>query len=179
VLAGTRVLVATGGSGLAPLGAAVSETCARLGADVASLTVDPAGEQPAVDAAPALLVWDGDGAFTAAAAAGPEPSVAAVHAALDGAWLAVRPAGAAMAAAGAGGKVVLVAPRPGGPHAEAARAGLENLARTLGIEWARFQVRTVAILPGTDTAPGVVADLAAYVASPAGDYFSGCALTLS
>jgi NAD(P)-dependent dehydrogenase (short-subunit alcohol dehydrogenase family) len=73
---------------------------------------------------------------------------------------------------------VLLAPRPGTAEAEAARAGLENLARTLSVEWARFQVRPVAILPGDATSPAEVAELAAFLASPAGAYYSGCAFTL-
>jgi citronellol/citronellal dehydrogenase len=77
-----------------------------------------------------------------------------------------------------GGLVVLLAPPPGGAEASAARAGLENLARTLSIEWARFGVRPVAVLPGPATTPGEVAELVAYLASPAGAYYSGCAFTL-
>ena len=47
--------------------------------------------------------------------------------------------------------IVLIAPPPGDPHHAAARAGLENLARTLSIEWARHRIRPVAILPGART----------------------------
>ena len=46
------------------------------------------------------------------------------------------------------GLIVLIAPPPGDAHHAAARAGLENLARTLSIEWARHGIRPVAILPG-------------------------------
>ena len=77
------------------------------------------------------------------------------------------------------GRIVFVAPAPSaGEHAEAARAGLENLARTLSIEWARRRVTAVAIAPGDRTAAGEVAALIAYLASPAGAYFSGCLLDL-
>ena len=41
-----------------------------------------------------------------------------------------------------------------------------------------LNVRTVAILPGADTDPDEVAQLVAYLASPAGDYFSGCKIEL-
>ncbi|HEY3959764.1 MAG TPA: hypothetical protein VGL68_04550 [Solirubrobacteraceae bacterium] len=79
-----------------------------------------------------------------------------------------------------GGRVVYLAPPPNtGPHAEAARAGLENLARTLSIEWARHAITLVAIAPGEATAAGEVAALCAYLASPAGAYFSGCLLDLT
>lgn len=79
-----------------------------------------------------------------------------------------------------GGRIVYIAPpADAGEHADAARAGLENLARTLSIEWARHAVTTVAIAPRGDArAAGEVAALAAYLASAAGAYFSGCLLDL-
>jgi NAD(P)-dependent dehydrogenase (short-subunit alcohol dehydrogenase family) len=78
-----------------------------------------------------------------------------------------------------GGRIVYIAPAPdAGAHAEAARAGLENLARTLSIEWARYGITPLTIAPGTDTSAGEVAALTAYLASPAGAYFSGCLLDL-
>ncbi len=85
-----------------------------------------------------------------------------------------------------GGRIVYIAPPvDAGEHADAARAGLENLARTLSIEWARHAITAVAIAPGgvgptrsaADIA-GEVAALSAYLASPAGAYFSGCLLDL-
>lgn len=122
------------------------------------------------------MVWDGAGAF---AALGEPASVASARAALDGAWLAARSvANAAMIPDARGGKIVLLAPPPGGAHAEAARAGLENLARVTSIEWARFQIKIVAIHPGADTTPDEVAELVAYLASPAGDFASGCLFAL-
>ena len=103
--------------------------------------------------------------------------------ALDGAWNAVR-AVATQAwleerGQGAGGRVVLVAPRAdAGEHAVAAAAGLENLARTLAVEWARFGVRATAIAPGPRTADDEVAALVAFLASAGGAYFSGCRFDL-
>jgi NAD(P)-dependent dehydrogenase (short-subunit alcohol dehydrogenase family) len=77
------------------------------------------------------------------------------------------------------GRILYLAPSPdAGVHAPAACAGLENLARTLSIEWARRQVTAVAIAPGERTAAGELAALCAYLASPAGSYFSGCLLDL-
>ena len=93
---------------------------------------------------------------------------------------------------------------PGMAHSSAARAAVENLTRVLSIEWARFGIRLVAVAPGpmaTETMrtkyPQAVVDsaawtvplgrlgteeefawLVAYLASPAGDYFSGTVLTL-
>ena len=85
-----------------------------------------------------------------------------VRAALDDAWDAIRahalPPGPAL--------IVLIAPPPGDPHHEAARAGLENLARTLSIEWARHGIRPVAILPARATRARELAELVAFLASP-------------
>jgi NAD(P)-dependent dehydrogenase (short-subunit alcohol dehydrogenase family) len=149
VLEGVRVRVA----GAGPLGEAVLARFEALGAS------------PAADDPGALVV---DAAALFAAASG----IDAVRAALDGAWEAIQPAAV-------GAKLILLlAPPPGDAHAEAARAGLENLARTLSIEWARLGIRPVAIHPGTTTPPGEVAELAAFLASPAGAYYSGCRFDL-
>jgi NAD(P)-dependent dehydrogenase (short-subunit alcohol dehydrogenase family) len=76
---------------------------------------------------------------------------------------------------GGTGKVLLIAPRAGGgSFVPAARAALENLARTLSVEWARYAVTTVAIAPGIKTSDRDVAELACFLVSPAGEYFSGC-----
>jgi NAD(P)-dependent dehydrogenase (short-subunit alcohol dehydrogenase family) len=95
------------------------------------------------------------------------------RAVLDSTWDIVQPAGVAMIEAG-GGQIVLIAP----PGDEASRSGLETMARTLSIEWARHAIRPVAILPGTATSPAEVAELVAYLASEAGAYYAGCAFTL-
>ena len=80
------------------------------------------------------------------------------------------------------GRVVYLAPAPdrvgGGGYIEATVAGLENLARTLSIEWAHHTVTTVAIAPASDTGAGELATLCGYLASSAGAYFSGCLLDL-
>jgi hypothetical protein len=173
VLDGVRIVLASAAGG--PLGVAVAERAAALGATVEPLAVDPVGEEPAGVERADVLVWDGDGALACAS------GVDGVRAALDGAWLAIRPVAnrAWIEREDAeGGRILLLAPRPGDAHAEAARAGLENLARTLSIEWARFGIRPVAVLPGAAGAAGEVAELAAYLASPAGAYYSGCAFRL-
>jgi len=165
VLDGVSLLVA--GVAAADGAAAAQGRCAALGAQVNSLVVDPLGEEPSDVDRPGVLVWDGAGACMSG------DGMAGVRSALDGAWLAIR---AAVALPEPGPqKVILLAPPRGGAHAEAARAGLENLARTLSIEWARFGTRIVAVLGG---APDEVAETVAYLASPAGDYFSGTAIPL-
>lgn len=120
-----------------------------------------------------------------------------LRAALDTAWVTIRAvANAAWIGEGreaSEGRVLLIAPPPGAGDAQAAgepappgananaaavRAAAENLARTLSIEWARHGIRTVAVLPGDATGDARLAATAAYLASPAGDYFSGCVLAL-
>jgi hypothetical protein len=154
VLEGVRIAVA----GAGPLGVTVARRAAELGARV--------GEQDELD----VLVWDGAAAFAA------DAGVEAVRAALDGAWAAIQPV--ATTALAGGGLILLLAPPPGDAHAEAARAGLENLARTLSIEWARLGIRPVALHPGPATPAEEVAELAAFLASPAGAYYSGCRFDL-
>jgi NAD(P)-dependent dehydrogenase (short-subunit alcohol dehydrogenase family) len=76
-------------------------------------------------------------------------------------------------------RILYLAPAPNaGELAGAACAGLENLGRTLSTEWARHGITAVTIAPGGATPAGEVAALCAYLASPAGAYFSGCLLDL-
>jgi hypothetical protein len=105
---------------------------------------------------------------------------AALSESLEHAWVAVREVavGALIPEEGPG-KVVVIGPPPdAGPHADAARAGLENLARTLSIEWARFEVTTVMLAPGPGTAEEGLAELVCFLVSEAGEYFSGCRMEL-
>ena len=153
---------------------AIGAACAQLGAATPALDADLLDEGVVNVAAAALGHVD-----TVVCDAGPAFAAAGLRAALDGTWNATRAVvNAALRPAG-GGKVVLVAPAPGaGEHAGAAAAALENLARTLSVEWARYAIRPTAILPGGSTTADEVALLAAYLASEAGDYFSGCAFRL-
>jgi hypothetical protein len=52
------------------------------------------------------------------------------------------------------------------------------MARTASIEWARHAITPTAVLPGDATPDPEVAEVVAFLASPAGDYFSGTALSL-
>jgi citronellol/citronellal dehydrogenase len=93
---------------------------------------------------------------------------------------------------------------PGMVHSGAARAAVENMMRTLSVEWSRFGIRLCAIAAGqfdTETLrtkyPAQVVEsiprtvplgrlgtkeemawLVAYLASPAGDFFSGSVITI-
>jgi len=116
----------------------------------------------------------GDGVLVHVA---PDPADAdGVLAALDGAWDAIR--AAALPPAATDRLIVLIAPPPGTAHRAAARAGLENLARALSIEWSPYAVRPVALLPGGRTTSAELAELVAFLASRAGAYYAGCAFTL-
>ena len=162
LLAGLEVVLA-GGEPPSRFGEAVVARGAALGARLRRVVVDPTGDEAPPRPDTDVVVWDG------ASLAGPRDV-------LDGAWLALRPIARAAWIDGdrPGGKLLLIAPPPVDAGAEAARAGLENLARTLSIEWARYGIRTAALLPGAATEPAEVAELAAFLASRAGDYYSGC-----
>lgn len=167
LLDGRVVALGGGGDGrafadpLAALGATTYALPAALDEDAMAAAVDPATDALVHDLRPACG--------------------AGLHAALDHAWVTVRAvANAAFIRDARGGKVVIVAPPPDDANPEAAgvRAAAENLARTLSIEWARHGIVTVAITPGVATTDAELAALAAYLASPAGDYFSGARLAL-
>jgi NAD(P)-dependent dehydrogenase (short-subunit alcohol dehydrogenase family) len=167
LLAGSELLAA-------PRTAAVT-ACERLGASVRAVEadlLDEAAVEAAVGPCRALVV-DARASF---GDGGPD----ALRRALDGTWCVMRAtANAAFIPERRGGKVVLVAPAPGaGEHAEALRAGLENLARTTSIEWSQYAITPTAVRPGATATDDELAELVAYLVSPAGDYFSGCALDL-
>jgi citronellol/citronellal dehydrogenase len=183
LLEGQVVAIVSGG----PLAEAAAAACEGLGAAVDRHDGEPLDDAAAVAFAAGVvdrhggldtLVLDAASAFAAAApgAAGAD----ALRAAADPAWAAARAtAAAAMIDTEAGGKVVVIAPPPGaGAHATATRAALENLVRTLSIEWSRYAIRTTAILPGDATSPEEIGAVVAFLASPAGDYYSGCVLDL-
>jgi citronellol/citronellal dehydrogenase len=128
---------------------------------------------------------------------------------VQGTWLMTHAAATKAFIPQGGGKVmsVTLSPHNGMPamvHSGAARAAVENMMRTLAIEWSRFGIKTVALAAGhfaTDEFrskyPQVVVDnversiplgrtgraeemawLVAYLASPAGDFFSGTTITI-
>jgi NAD(P)-dependent dehydrogenase (short-subunit alcohol dehydrogenase family) len=201
VLAGARASAAgervAGDAGAVSFASTVRDACAGLGArvsecacfDAACAAVDESATDGLADRALEqmggldLLAVDGAGLFAqarAGAQAGQSEARDALVACLDASWNVTRAvANRAFLPHSHGGRIVYLAPSPdAGEHADAARAGLENLARTLSIEWARHGITTVAIVPGAATAASEVAALVAYLASPAGAYFSGCLLDL-
>jgi NAD(P)-dependent dehydrogenase (short-subunit alcohol dehydrogenase family) len=194
LLEGVRVLLATADrsrEGGEELGDAVERACTALGATV-SRYEPPAGaaheeqEREADGAAGSalaemegidMLVVDAAAVF---AGAGESPD-SGLGACLQATWAVTRAVfNLAFLAGERGGRIVYLAPPHGaGERSGPALAGLENLSRTLSIEWARHGVTAVTIAPGAATTPGEVGALAAYLASPAGAYFSGCLLDLA
>jgi citronellol/citronellal dehydrogenase len=128
---------------------------------------------------------------------------------VEGTWLMTHAAATKAFIPQGHGKVlsVTLSPHHGMPgmvHSGAARAAVENMMRTLAVEWARFGITTCALAAGqfaTETLltkyPQVVVDnlersipigragraeelawLVAYLASPAGDFVSGTTITI-
>jgi hypothetical protein len=141
----------------------LAEQLAALGAFVQRPGDEPTG-------APAYaLVYDAAGAFERGG----------VPAALDGAWHALHGIAGTLIEQRRGAKIILIGPRPNtGPFAAAARDALENLARTLSVEWARYAITATMIAPGSETTEEDLAELIGYLISRAGDYFSGCRFSL-
>ncbi|HEV3094268.1 MAG TPA: SDR family oxidoreductase [Solirubrobacteraceae bacterium] len=158
-----------------------------------------------------LLVNNAGGQFMAPAESiTPKGFRTVIRLNVEGTWLMTHAvATRAMIPSGRGGKVlsVTLSPHngmPGMAHSGAARAAVENLMRTLSIEWARFGIRLLALAAGqfeTQTLltkyPQAIVEriaqtiplgrmgserewawLVAYLASPAGDFFSGTVLTM-
>jgi citronellol/citronellal dehydrogenase len=128
---------------------------------------------------------------------------------VTGTWLMTHAAATKAFIPQGGGKVlsVTLSPHNGMPgmvHSGAGRAAVENMMRTLSVEWARFGIRLCALAAGqfdtetlrtkypkevVEAVPRTVplgrlgteeewAWLVAYLASPAGDFFSGCVITM-
>jgi len=157
-----------------------------------------------------VLVNNAGGQFLSPAEAiSPKGFRTVVELNVTGTWLMSHAAATKAFIPAGGGKIlsVTLSPHNGMPgmvHSGAARAAVENMMRTLAIEWARFGVTTCAIAAGqfatetllTKYPPEVVANVArsipvgrtgrpeevawllAYLASPAGDFYSGTTITI-
>jgi NAD(P)-dependent dehydrogenase (short-subunit alcohol dehydrogenase family) len=97
--------------------------------------------------------------------------------AMDTAWVVTRGVALGAMIEASSGTVVLIAPRAdAGPSAMAAQAAVENLARTLSVEWARFDIRTVAICPRVGATKDEIRTLVAWLCSDSGTYVTGTRL---
>lgn len=158
-----------GDSGAAGLGEALGQLGASVVSVDAELSEDWAREHAPID----VLVYNAARAFG-------EGGEDGLRAALEQAWAAIHAVAAgALIPGNRGGKVILIGPRAGaGAHGDAARAGLENLARTLSVEWARYRITVTMIAPGATTTAEELETSVAFLASVAGDYFTGCRFEL-
>jgi citronellol/citronellal dehydrogenase len=157
-----------------------------------------------------LLVNNAGGQFMSPAEAiSPKGFRTVIELNVTGTWLMTHAAATKAFIPQGSGKVVsiTISPHNGMPgmvHSGVARAVVENMMRTLSIEWSRFNIKLCAIAAGqfdTETLrtkyPQPVAEnvhrtvplqrlgteeemawLIAYLASPAGDFVSGAVLTL-
>ncbi|MSO41014.1 MAG: SDR family oxidoreductase [Solirubrobacterales bacterium] len=157
-----------------------------------------------------LLVNNAGGQFLSPAEAiSPKGFRTVIELNVMGTWLMTHAAATKAFIPQESGKVISVtlSPHNGMPgmvHSGAARAAVENMMRTLSIEWSRFGIRLVAVAPGqfdtetlrtkypqevVDNVAGTIplgrmgteeemAWLMAYLASPAGDFYSGCVITM-
>jgi len=157
-----------------------------------------------------VLVNNAGGQFLSPAEAiSPKGFRTVVELNVTGTWLMSHAAATKAFIPGGGGKIlsVTLSPHNGMPgmvHSGAARAAVENMMRTLAVEWARFGITTCAVAAGqfatetllTKYPPEVVANversipigrtgrpeeiawLLAYLASPAGDFYSGTTITI-
>jgi citronellol/citronellal dehydrogenase len=157
-----------------------------------------------------VLVNNAGGQFLSPAEAiSPKGFRTVVELNVTGTWLMSHAAATKAFIPAGGGKIlsVTLSPHNGMPgmvHSGAARAAVENMMRTLAVEWARFGVTTCAVAAGqfatetllTKYPPEVVANversiplgrtgrpeeiawLLAYLASPAGDFYSGTTITI-
>ncbi|MFN8162456.1 MAG: SDR family oxidoreductase [Solirubrobacterales bacterium] len=157
-----------------------------------------------------MLVNNAGGQFLSPAeAVSPKGFRTVVDLNVNGTWLMTHAAATKALIPQGGGKVlsVTLSPHNGMPgmvHSGAARAAVENMMRTLAVEWARFGIKTCALAAGhfstealltkyprevVDSVarsiplgrtgrPEEMAWLVAYLASPAGDFFSGTTVTI-
>ncbi|CAB4876133.1 unannotated protein [freshwater metagenome] len=143
--------------------------CTALGATVHQL--DPTvGDEALAESVAAL---PGAGALVAAAGLDPDPAEG-----LARLWEATRAVVAGRLIPAGAGRVLLIGPAPGAAGAAELRAALDNLVRTTAVEWSRHGICVVALLPGDETDDEVLAELVAFLLSPAGAYVSGTSIEL-
>lgn len=121
-----------------------------------------------------VLIYDAAPSF---GAGGPD----AVTRTMEDAWALIREVAlGSLIESSDPGRVILIGPRAGaGDYAEAVRSALENLARTLSVEWARYAVTVVMVAPGESAGEEELAEVVCFLCSRGAEYLSGCRLDLS
>ena len=173
-LAGRGAAVAVCGRRAEPL-EETAEACRARGARAVALPADvrdaDAVERFVATAAdelgpPDILVNNAAGNFICPAIElSPNGWRAVVDIVLNGTFLCSRAVARRMRDAGRGGAMLNVVAtyawtgHPGTAHSAAAKAGVWNLTKTLGVEWAPLGIRVNAIAPGPVETPGATANL--------------------
>ena len=164
---GARVVLAAGNHGEL---AKIAETCAVLGAEVASVNRRPDTEedcaaivQAAVDrfeGVDILVVASGMNDVSPIVDMAPARFAKVMEANVTGSWLMAQAVGRQMIAQGRGGKVVLMSSargklgHPAGYSAYcASKAAVEGITRALGCEWGAHRITVNAIAPTVFRSP--------------------------
>ena len=157
----------------------IAQGLSELGARVERLPAPDSGVALGrIEGQPGALIFDCSGWV---ADPGPgEPGVAPLQELLDQLWVATEAvANRALIPSGAGGRIVYLAPaHRARTTAGAARAALENLSRTLSVEWARHGITACTVAPAAETRPEDLVTVTAYLLSEAGAFCSGTLLEL-
>ncbi len=156
-----------------------------------------------------ILVNNAGGQFPSPAEMiSPNGFAAVVNNNLNGSWNMTRAVATKWMIENGGGKICTIVANmwkgfPGMVHTGAARAGVVNMTRTLGTEWAKYNIQVTAVAPGTIQSTGMkqyppelvatsrhaipakrlgseeeVAWSVAYMVSPASDFITGETLSI-
>ena len=178
LLAGKRVLVLGGGD----VATVMTEALAKAGAQCGHAAVwDDARAAPDLDAIVHTGVFVAESAATAM---GLDDWRAGHSADLDQRFFAAAGFARRCLAAGRAGSILMLGAKGGGAARATVNGALDNLVKTLSVEWARDGIRTNAVItrqigPDGVVAPGAVAalgNLAAWLLSDYSPYVNGCVM---
>lgn len=185
-------------------GVCLAETCDIREPDQIAQLVDRIDEElGACD----VLINNAGGQFPAPAEAlSPNGWTAVIRNNLNGTFFVTREVASRLMIGRRGGRIINVIANiergfPGMVHTGAARAGVENMTKTLAVEWARHDITVVALAPGIVRSSGTVrygepllemgrqatpvkrlasedeiAQILVFLASPAASFITGCTI---